>query len=421
MSFRRRITALTVTFGLLAFSLAAFKQISFDHGIDNLPSSASDLATNWAAVETIEAGDDAKLQKVATDGLTILKRAPLEEDVLTQVALARHSALTLGSEQSRGLLDPQTLSLLQAAQDRNPRNRTVANTLYRNALNGGEFDETVAQLDLLYRTTHPQRRDNGEIMALLSALVSLETSRPSVLQAIEDQAAWSAAFLNYLSRNRIGPGLAATADYLAIYARNADPKEVQPIAQRLISRLAQDHQLETAYNVWTRHWPQQDQSRADALNADTDFSRTAPAPFGWATFAGRDGSADLEPSGGLYAVYHNGPDTVLAEQIFLWPSGQAPDLNIHVRGTVNDQPRAGRFLLNVDCFIRREDTRKYETVRSIELNEPLSTRGEFQGILTDLDPDCRAGRLRLVGSSGEFSQTISMSLRTLSVSPRTDD
>lgn len=421
MPLRRLITALAVSVGLIALSLAALQQVNARAGGERLPASQSDLISNWAAVETMEVGDGSKFNNVAQEGLSILNKAPLEEDVLTQIALSRHTALTLSNERDRGVVDAETLSLLKAAQEFNPRNRTVANTLYRHALNSGDYDMTVAQLDLLYRITHPQQRDNGELMALFSALISLAPSRDSVLDALQNRPAWGVALLRYLARNRIGPGLAATADYLDVYAQTADPDDIQAIATVLITRLAQDNQFETAYQVWAQYWPQQDQTAGDALNADPNFQRTAPSPFGWTAFAGRHGSADFEPAGGLYAVYHNGPETKLAEQIFLWPDATSRGLQVLVRGSVVDQPRAGRFLIGLDCYQSNEERNDFVRVETIELNDPLRSKGELSAAITDLSPDCIAGRIRLIGASGEFSQTISMTLHSLSILSLSDD
>lgn len=417
VAMRRRIAGLILSSGLLLFSVSALHQVQSETlDQDRSPTAKARLASNWTRVTELENGDENHFNSVASNGLSILKRAPLEEDVLTQIALARHTALTLNRERRTGALDESSLALLRTAQDRNPRNRTVANTLYRDALNTGQFDEAVAQIDLRYRVTHPQNSERREFVSLLGALISLDPSRPSVEQALTDAPIWGGPLLRYLYDNRLGASLRDTAGYLALYAQKADPADAQRIAEGLIRRLVQNDQFETAHEVWTQYWPLDQQSQRTVLNADPGFQRTAPAPFGWLAFAGRHGSADFEPTGGLYAVYHNGPETVLAEQVFLWPAPPLPGLKIHVQGMTMTDPRTGRFQINLDCYVRTEDQSDFVSIGQVVLNETFSEKGEASAFFLNPNPDCRTGRIRLVGTSGEFSQTISATVQSISVS-----
>ncbi|MEL6686850.1 MAG: hypothetical protein AAFP97_04440 [Pseudomonadota bacterium] len=407
-----------VSLGLVLFSGSALQHIELDRENSQPLTTQSQLDENWANLDTLTAGNTAGFNTIALNSLSVLERAPLEEDALAQIALSRHAALT--SENNRGGLDDETLNLLRAAQRVNPRNRTVANTLYRNALNVGKFDEAVSQLDLLYRITHPQRRDNGELMDALAALISLNPSRDSVIDALGNNPSWGIPFLIYMFGDRDGARLSVIPDYLAVYAQNANPANVRNVAEGLIRRLAQDNQYAEAHTVWTRYWRQDQPPNMAILNADPDFRRTAPSPFGWVAFAGRDGSADFEPGGGLYATYHNGPKTVLAEQMFLWPNTHDAALKVEARGRVFTQPRSGHFRIELDCYINTETTRTFVSVGGFNLSEQLAEGGSATHLFSTLNPECQTGRLRLVGVSGDISQTITASLQNLSISMKTD-
>jgi len=275
-------------------------------------------------------------------------------------------------------------SLLEQAIRRDPRSLEARALLMQVSLDEGEISDAVKHIEVLWRFG-PQR---AALLGILTSLATVPETRSDTLLALSDDRIRAAVLVN-LARRGASASMLLNAN--AELRWDARPN-AQSFVSDLVTPLVKSEDFTGARRLWLSFFS--DSISQSDLIADTRFSGSFPAPFGWAANGGQQGFARLGKNG-LVGQFYGRRSAVMARQLLVWDPGEysimidgkfgQEGLQVEVACSSGAYRKAAslrtgsRFVLNV-VIPRHDCEAQYLSIAGVSNDPPSSVEFEIQQV-----------------------------------------
>ncbi len=199
------------------------------------------------------------------------------------------------------------ISLLEEARRRDPRSRAVRITLLNSYLRNGNAKGAFGEAGALSRLLPGSETT---LVPILANLVIDPATRSAAVAALPD---------NPLRFPVIDELVDSGASSFMILAITPDLRGAKVWADRPINTLINRGDVEGAYRLW-KHTNTLTPPVGSSKVIDGEFDAKAGPPFGWDTFSGSAGLAEIR-DGSLSVQYYGRQNTVMARQLLMLQPG----------------------------------------------------------------------------------------------------
>lgn len=345
-------------------------------GFDNLSPADKDLITANAA--------------------TILRKAPLNDDALNQVALLDIAEPVEFTNADRLII----------AKARNARNRSTLRQLLKFYLEQSMFDNVLEEVDLLIRL---DKKNTDNYHAILDAVYQTPGGKISIHDGLDEKSAWGHSFLMRAIRNADAEEIfKLQAPIERQISLDTDFKGNLPLISTFVTELVTDGQLDYAYDYWKKFFPKYTDSFAFEKSAvfNPDFKNIEVArPFNWSIYNSANVSTEFERDGGLFVSFNDSKPRFVARQFAKIPQGAVLDISFDAR--LKYKAQQGDFEWRVLCLQTNE---RLLTLSALELIKTSNSQAEGQRLIND--ENCSYIDVQLWGLPGVFKDRISMTVNS---------
>lgn len=316
-----------------------------------------------------------------------LRRAPLAEE---PYFLAGMDALVRGDE-------AKAEQLLFEAKRRNPRARFSRLILLDRYLRTGRIDRATGEMTAL-ATLIP---DAGQVLTIeLARLAKSPATAGPLVEALRRNPALRDHLLEHLAETGTDPNL-----ILRLAREIPGTGGGSAWQAKLVEDLVSRGQVDRAYQLWRTFSSPRAPARKEGLY-DAEF-RGLPgmAPFNWYFPTTSAGAAERSPTG-LQVEFYGRENAELAGQLLSLKPGRYR-LSMIAEGSADGE--SSKLSWTVDCLQSR--ARLGELMLTKVNYSPRRLAGEF----TVPPQGCSAQRLRLIGTSSEFTKAQNAAIRGLSL------
>lgn len=334
--------------------------------------------------------------KIKKNAKVILRLAPLNDDVLRQLALMDvfHD----------GALDQP--AYLETSLRRSARNRQSLRVLLFYYFEDRQYAKMLDLLDLLYRL---DEKNSDFYYLLLDDVYNAPEGRDVFFAYLMSRPTWANKYVIRKFREETAD-LNRLEELITVYFKGAkDPLRNTALVKVYVRRLLEEGKYQKSYEVWKEYGFGSEND--EVLNFNPKFeSLSAVAPFNWKLMNSDVSGAEYDPAGGLY-VYFNAPKEkgVLRQIVSLRGQG-AQELKFVYSGSGSYALRNGGFLWEFRCdqdripFFEIEIDPKRLSLNRIETEFSLPRRCAF------ID-------LRLVGKPSLYTERIAVTFEEVSIQP----
>jgi hypothetical protein len=326
--------------------------------------------------------------QLRADAVDALEDYPLADEPFL---LEGVTALANGNEQ-------QGEALLDEAKRRNPRNRMARLILLDRYLRTDRADKAAAELGTL---TTLMPRVSEVLVPQLAKMITDPKTADTLKTALIKNPPLLNAVLTRLAAAGVSPDT-----ILGIASKSGvAPSGVDTGWQaNVVSRLAQQGQVERAYKLWRELGNVPARTAAGELYDPGLQGLPGFAPFNWRLVSGVGGVAERAPGGGLQIGYYGRVDGELAEQLLMLTPGRY-QLQFQAEGDAKGE--SSKLIWTVACqasnvvLVQLPLTGITYAPRRLTANFTVPAAG------------CRAQWLRLSGAAAEFPAEQSVTIRNL--------
>ena len=316
-----------------------------------------------------------------------LSRATIQlvEDIAERSPLAVEPFLIHGAVAQMKGDDAKAEKLFEEARNRDPRSEAARYFLADRYLRSGRTAEALPEMAIFSRLV-PTATER--FAPALANYARTPGTVPQMRRFFRTSPEFEPIILSQLAADP------SNADLILSLASASGTQ--QPWQGQLVQALVDQRQYAKARAVWGKVGGVSTSSNTIFNPAFEDSP--APPPFNW-VFSISGGVAEPAGNGRLQVIYYGRQDVVLARQLVLLAPG--PYI---LRMQVNGQPGDGSAVSwAVTCL----------STNSAILSLPLRQAERTAEATFAVPADCPAQRLELVGSAGEFPQTIDFTIGNL--------
>ena len=319
----------------------------------------------------------------------------LPPELLATVALiARKSPLATEPFLIHGALaqsegrEKRAEGLFIEARSRDPRSEAARYFLADRYLRTGRMPEALVEMAVFTKLV-PEA--TVQFAPALARFARTPGALPTLRQFFKGAPEFEPLVLNELALD------GGNADLiLALASDHRRPGQELPVWQeRLVNALVEQGRFEKAQSAWARL----SGVRSSGGLFNPNFEELpAPPPFNW-TFATSGGVAEPSTGGRLQVIYYGRGDAILAQQMLLLGPGRY-QLSMNVSGKLGD---GSGIAWSVDCLPQNKAI----------LTLPVGPATGNLAATFQVPQGCKAQRLKLSGSAGEFPQSVDFAVSKL--------
>ena len=356
------------------------------------------IAQNYSLLEPgtraeISDVDKARISKNAAE---VLRKAPLNDDVLLQVAVSDFF--------ETGAYTYSMSRKLNEAKFRNARNRKTLQHLFNFHILSGNYDEALRELDLLLRL-NPSNSESYH--QLLDRMYETPLGKTAINDYLKTDPRWSYKFLKHSISISDRKSLKDLKGPISFHLRKDKGNEkTLELVSLFLKKLVALDEFEEAYKFWNDNYFDQSETLTPLTTTviNPSFLKLEmPAPFNWRIYRSSSTSIEFDLSGGMFVSFNDNRPQLIAYQ---YTKIDAPLFMVKLDADLNFSARQGDFEWRLKCL------KSGQTLTTISVVD-ASKMSAIDSIQT-LDftaKDCPFIDIQLWGVPGVFNDRISMILR----------
>ena len=294
----------------------------------------------------------------------------------------------------------RAVSLLEAGQRLDPRERLIHILLLDRYLRDGDIGKSAQQFSVLSRLVNEA---NSPIAQALVLMAGDPNTLPAVRRTLAQDSELESKVLVTLARGDAEPSRIFDLASPAAIAQAGVSGNWGP---ELVGRLVQKGRFGEAREIWQRIYGVPDQAATTPIFNPRFQTVTASAPFNWTFAAGSLGVADPKQEG-LFVEYYGRDTGDLAKQTILLKPGRYRFV-FAAEGTKADTE--SRLFWQIVCASDGAKTLLNASVTP--LPDGRTVANSFA-----IPAGCPAQTLRLFGQAGEFPDEVNTTIRNLAIRP----
>lgn len=333
---------------------------------------------------------------ISKNAVEILRKAPLNDDVLLQVAVSDFF--------ETGAYTYSMLGKLNEAKSRNARNRRTLQHLFNSHILSENYDEALRELDLLLRL-NPSNSESYH--QLLDRMYETALGKKAINDQLKADPRWSSKFLQHSISISDRKNLKDLKGPISFYLRKDKGNEkTLGLVSLFLKKLVALDELEEAYKFWNDNYFDQSETLTPLTTTviNPSFLKLQmPAPFNWRIYRSSSTSIEFDPSGGMFVSFNDNMPQLIAYQ---YTKIDAPLFIVKFDADLNFSARQGDFEWRLKCLKNGQKLTTISVVDAMKMSE-------IEAIQT-LDitvKDCPFIDIQLWGVPGVFNDRISMILR----------
>ena len=341
-------------------------------------------------------------EMVRTDATFSASTIAAARQVAREYPLDPRPYLVLGRDAAGREEFALAVSLLEAGQRLNPRQRLINLFLLERYLLDGEYQKGIQQLSVLARLVGPANE------AITQALVLMATdpeTRPAVKRTLREDPRLERAVLAALAQGDVEP---AQIFDLASPAAIAEAGTLDSWGPALARRLVENGRYGDARAIWHRIYRIEEPDASEPIYNRQFQAAPGSPPFNWSYTSGNLGVADPD-SDGLFIDYYGRESGDLASQTLVLSPGR---YRFAYKAEGGRETSGSRLLWQIICL--GGDGNALVSLPVGTSRGPTTRGDEFT-----VPGNCPAQTLRLYGEAGEFPDEVRTTVQEIAISPMT--
>ena len=330
----------------------------------------------------------------------VLTRLSIEDEAYAQYYASRYLANN----------EADNKGFITYARRLNARNRGVATVLLAWAIEDNDVDTILAELGLLYRLNESNR---DYYVAVLSTLFRNPATSSKFLSHLDRKPLplWNYTFLTQEITATADNNLGMLETPLSYFARHSDNDNlIAALYARYISRLIKAQNYDLVKRLWKLRRPNGiSGGTIEQAVFNPDFAALKNQPIlNWTLYNTRDVSSEYVREGGAFFSFRGkGLSTLASQYVFLPVDYQ--NYNFAITGTHRYDDKKGNFYLELRCSGSDQLLSRKEILQNLTTQTPL-----FMSLEANGEP-CELAYVNIGARSGEFPQTITMTVNSLTL------
>lgn len=329
----------------------------------------------------------------------ILRKAPLNDLALLHLAVTKFA----NSDYSK------KVNILKSVRARNIRRRSNLRFLANKALLYGDIEETLVNLEILYRIDFDNYTAYDRI---ISEIYETPVGRKHINAKLKSAPDWGQRLLHDKMKQSTQDSILFLNESVSVYMMALPTKLRQMnLTENYLNRLISFGYFEEARVFWQSSFvpdPQDENTNGYIFNP-TFSNREVSAPFNWKIFESDKLISENLQGGGVFLSVKTSDFIDVAHQIFLIDPSKLYNLKVNATGNSVKSNNQGHFKISLNCM--------YPSRRFMSVN--LTKRESF--LLNDLIPfpelpdDCLVVDIRLTAEPSPTGKRMTIKVLAIDV------
>lgn len=350
----------------------------------------------------IQSKDLSAGRKLLENSKKILRRIPINDEALIFSVYGDY-LLELGAFDS---------AILNAAFERNPRNRTILKLLLLEAQSREDIPDIVKISSLLYLL---DRDTQGQYITILSNVYGYPHGKTIIDKYLDSGASWSFPLLNDKIKSVNLDGIEQLKTSIEIFLeKNSDEGwHKRSIIGSYARRLIFIGVPEKALSFWSKKFDVENEFNSSFPKTFNPSLKKLDiwGPFNWTLYNNKEVTTEFDNQGGLFATFKGNAPSIIARQHMPWSKNL--DVQLEMQGNQNYNKNRGQFFIEIRC------TNTHQLLANFDIVS-LNTNGQIAKHDLSLEPhECDFIYIDIKAKPGIFNARISMTLDYLNIANKT--
>lgn len=292
------------------------------------------------------------------------------------------------------------IQLLKHAQRLNARDRLVSGYLVESYFAVNDFENLIAQIDLLCRL---ESRDQAQLTTILATITTRPQAFEKIKENIGQKSCWKKSYMRNISRDK---ELTPYADILIRQASRTDEfdEHMHKSMSYALSTYLETGQITAAIDL-ARSAPSLPDNFIETVSSGGSLNHFFPVPFAWRSIRSKHGSFKLNDKGLMKVEYDGRHKARLARHDLFLNAGRNYRLEIQLELPF---PKVDNLFMSINCQF---PTKQINRLRFIE--------ADSSGLVTTLfevpRDGCPAQELILAGETSIQAKKMSINIKNIDV------